>query len=111
MPWRSGRKAVPRQCLEAIVRDSAESAVRLVVEREESTYEDDRRWLRDAAHRFGCQDTLRWDLLVPKVDPLLWVPDAVAWGWMRGGDWRPAVAPFCQVRDFESARPGSSTVR
>ena len=44
--------------------------------------------------------TLRWDLLVAKADPLLWVPDAVAWSWMRGGEWRRAVAPFCQLREL-----------
>jgi len=89
-----------RRCLEAIVRDTAGTAERLVVEREESTYEHDRRWLRNATHRFGCQDTLRWDLFVAKADPLLWVPDAVAWCWMRGGHWRRKVAPFCQLREL-----------
>jgi hypothetical protein len=67
---------------------------------EESTYEHDRRWLREATRRFGCHKTLRWDVLVAKADPLLWVPDAVAWSWMRGGEWRRAVAPFCQAREL-----------
>lgn len=87
-----------RRCLEAIVRDCATSAERLVVELEESTSAHDRRWLRDATRRFSCHETLRWDVLPAKSDPLLWVPDAVAWSWMRGSDWRRAVAPFCQLR-------------
>ncbi|WUJ74412.1 hypothetical protein OG809_14340 [Kribbella soli] len=89
-----------RRCLEAIVRDSAEMAERLVVERDESTYEHDRRCLREAARRFGCHESLRWDVLVAKSDPLLWIPDAVAWSWIRGGAWKQAVMPFCQLREL-----------
>lgn len=89
-----------RQCLESIVRDSAGSAERLVVERDESTYEHDRRCLREAVRRFGCHDSLRWDVLNAKSDPLLWIPDAVAWSWIRGGAWKNAVAPFCQMREL-----------
>ena len=92
--------AARRECLEAIVPDSAASAERLVIEREDSTFDHDWRCLREAAHRFGCHETLRWDVLVAKADPLLWVPDAVAWCWMRGGAWRRTVAPFCQLRDL-----------
>jgi len=89
-----------RRCLQAIVRDNAGSAERIVVEMEESTCEHDRRWLREAARHFGCHDTMRWDVLVAKSDPLLWVPDAVAWSWVRGGAWRRAVMPFCQLKEL-----------
>jgi hypothetical protein len=88
-----------KRCLDAIVRDSAASAERLVVERDDSTYEHDRRCLREAARRFGCHDTLRWDVLVAKADPLLWIPDAVAWSWTRGGAWKASVASFCQIKE------------
>ncbi|TDO35779.1 hypothetical protein EV643_12151 [Kribbella sp. VKM Ac-2527] len=86
-----------RRCLEAVVRDTAGMAERLVVEREESTYDHDQRTLHAACQRFKCFD-LRWELMVPKLDPLLWVPDAIAWTWRRGGSWRRSVERFCQVR-------------
>jgi hypothetical protein len=86
-------------CLQAIVRDAAGVAERFVIEREESSYTPDRRALHDACRRFGCLDTLRFVLLAPKADPLLWVPDAVAWSWMRGGHWRQSVASFCQLKE------------
>ncbi|TCC12235.1 hypothetical protein [Kribbella soli] len=70
-----------------------------MVERDDSTYEHDRRCLREATRRFGCHDTLRWDVLVAKADPLLWIPDAVAWSWTRGGAWKASVATFCQVKE------------
>jgi hypothetical protein len=89
-----------RQCLEAIVRDSASGVERLVVERDDSTYEHDRRCLRDAVRRFGCHESLRWDVLAAKTDPLLWIPDAIAWSWIRGGSWKQAVGPFCQLKEL-----------
>jgi hypothetical protein len=100
--YRSERETLAdrRRCLDAVVRDCAGSAERLVVEMEQSTYEHDRRGLREATRRHGCHETLRWDVLVAKADPLLWVPDAVAWSWMRGGAWRRAVAGFCQVKNL-----------
>ena len=86
-------------CLQAIVRDTATVAERLVIERDESSLSQDHRALHDACLRYGCFETLRWDLLVPKADPLLWVPDAVAWSWMRGGHWRQAVWASCQLQE------------
>jgi hypothetical protein len=87
------------RCLEAIVRDNA-TAERLVVERDESTYGWDGKILNAATYRYGCHGKLRWDLLAPKEDPLLWIPDAVAWCWMRGADWRRRVQAFSQLRDL-----------
>jgi hypothetical protein len=87
------------RCLEAIVRDTAGVAERLVIERDESYLESDYEALHAAKHRFSCFD-LRWDLLAPKADPLLWVPDSVAWAWVRGGSWRQKVAPFCELREL-----------
>jgi hypothetical protein len=86
----AGREA----CLTAIVRDMADSAERLVVERDESTRDFDRRVLYAAAHRFGCADRLQYELLAPHADPLLWIPDAVAWSWTKGGEWRDQVEKY-----------------
>jgi hypothetical protein len=46
------------RCLGAIVRDAAESAERLVIERDESTYDFDKRTLTDACRTYGCRETL-----------------------------------------------------
>ncbi|GAA1536132.1 hypothetical protein [Kribbella lupini] len=91
--------AARHACLEAIVRDVAGTAARLVIERDESTYQRDRRTLHAACYRFNCPE-LRWDLLAPKLDPLLWVPDAVAWAWTRGGNWRRRVTRFTDARNL-----------
>jgi hypothetical protein len=88
------------QCQSTYSSTKTRPAERLVIERDESTLESDRRTVNAATHRFGCHGTLRYDLLAPKADPLLWVPDAVVWSWIRGGDWRRSVAPFCQLREL-----------
>ncbi|GAA3574521.1 hypothetical protein [Kribbella ginsengisoli] len=91
--------AARHRCLDAIVRDNA-TAERLVVERDESTYGRDGKVLNAATYRYGCHGKLRWDLLAPKEDPLLWIPDAVAWCWVRGANWRRRVQGFCEVREL-----------
>lgn len=88
-----------RRCLEAIVRDAAGTAELLRIERDESTIDHDKQVLHAAVERHGCFD-LRWELLVPKADPLLWIPDAIAWAWVHGGDWRRLVVAFSQLRDL-----------
>ncbi|GAA1589915.1 hypothetical protein GCM10009804_52630 [Kribbella hippodromi] len=88
-----------KRCLEAIVRDTAGDAERLVIERDDSTYDRERGTLHSACQRFGCFD-LHWDLLAPKLDPLLWVPDAVAAAWTRGGHWRRLVQAYSQPKDL-----------
>jgi hypothetical protein len=88
-----------RRCLEAIVRDTAGKAERLVIERDESTLDRDRATLHAACRRYEYFD-LRWELIIPRQDPLLWVPDAVAWAWMKAGHWRRSVAKFSQLREL-----------
>ena len=39
--------------------------------------------------------------LFPSSEPLLWVPDAVAWSWGRGGDWRRRVGELGLVERVE----------
>jgi hypothetical protein len=88
-----------RRCLEAIVRDSAGTTELLRLERDESIMDHDRQSVHAAIRRFGCYE-LRFEMLVPKADPLLWVPDAIAWAWAHGGAWRRAVAEFSQLREL-----------
>jgi hypothetical protein len=89
----AGREA----CLNAVVGDVADSAERLVVERDETTVTFDKQVLFHAARKYGCSDSLHYELLAAHADPLLWVPDAVAWSWMKGGEWRGLVAPYSNL--------------
>jgi NAD(P)-dependent dehydrogenase (short-subunit alcohol dehydrogenase family) len=50
-----------------------------------------------AARRHECSDSLQYELLAAHTDPMLWIPDAVAWSWVKGGEWRDCVAPYSTV--------------
>jgi hypothetical protein len=84
-------------CLSAIVRDASGSAERLVIERDESTLDFDRQTLYAAVRRHQCMETLQYALMAPHLDPMLWIPDAIAGAWAKGGEWRQLVAPFCTM--------------
>lgn len=63
-------------------------AVRLVIERDEPAVAADVRVIRERAARAGCLDTLRYAHEPAGAEPLLAIPDAVAWCWAKGGEWR-----------------------
>jgi len=67
---------------------------RLVLERDDSLVVHDERAIKQARSTAGAADTLRFDHLRGPEEPLLWVPDAVAWAWCRDKAWRTAVAPL-----------------
>jgi hypothetical protein len=63
----------------------------LVLERDPSNAERDRRVLFDALGRRADGSPIAYRHLAATDEPLLWIPDAVAWSWTRGGDWRKRV--------------------
>jgi hypothetical protein len=83
-----------RDCLAAVVDDVAgEGTARLVLELPDGDLIADRRTLYDAVRKqSGTGALLRYDHLRAPAEPLLWVPDAVAWAWSHGGQWRDRVA-------------------
>ncbi len=68
----------------------------LVVERDESLMGADRKVIsaviRDETHQ------LRYYHSVPHEQPLLWVSDAVAWCYTKGGDWIRRTVPLIENR-------------
>lgn len=87
--------AAREDVLAAVVRDAvARSAERLVFERDESVLVHDERVIKRERARLGAADTLRYDALPAVAEPLLWIPDAIAWAWCRSPDWRRRVQPL-----------------
>jgi hypothetical protein len=41
----------------------------------------------------GSRDTLRYQHRRAATDQLLAIPDAIAWCWAKGGDWRRRIDP------------------
>jgi hypothetical protein len=58
--------------------------------------EADRRWLYQRVREAGCTETLRYRHLRAHEEPLLAIPDAVAWCWAKGGEWRSRVEPLVE---------------
>lgn len=67
---------------------------------------------QDARDRLDLQRIQRADRLSPLSyahlpganEPLLWVPDAVAWSWGRGGEWRRRVDELGLVERVEEVK-------
>lgn len=88
----------PRQaraaCLERVVADlAAVGAHRLVIEADESLLRADQAVLYAAVRRAGAGDTLVYEHLPARSEPLLWIADAAAWCWARGPAWQQRLAP------------------
>lgn len=72
-----------------LVDDAAKiGAAMLVVERDDQTVKSDRAIIRARAELAGCAETLRYEHQRAHEEPLLAIPDAVAWSWAKAGHWR-----------------------
>lgn len=84
-----------RWCLEQVVDlAAAVGANRIVIEMDESIVQTDNRTLYQAIETHGARGQIRYEHSRPASEPLLWVPDAVAWSFGRGGEWAQLVAPL-----------------
>jgi hypothetical protein len=63
----------------------------------------DRRDRQVIARVVGPRPELAYEHLRPHEEPLLWIPDAVAWSYGAGGEWRRRARPL--VDDVVSVRP------
>lgn len=82
-----------RACMKAILDDVLAARARLVTfELDESLALADRRLI---AERFRFEEAAPvYRQLRAKEEPLLWVSDAVAWCYQRGGEWRDLCRPL-----------------
>jgi len=84
-------------CLDQVVELAASlDAERVVIETDDSIVQTDNRTLYQAVGVRGLRDRLRYEHRRAVSEPLLWVPDAVAWSYGRGGQWAPLVAPLIE---------------
>jgi hypothetical protein len=73
----------------ALVDDLAKAGAELlVIEKDDQAVASDRKIIRQRSELAGCQDILRYQHLRAYEEPLLAIPDAVAWAWEKGGAWR-----------------------
>ncbi|MEU8314846.1 hypothetical protein [Micromonospora sp. NPDC048887] len=79
-------------CLVSLVEHTAKiGAARLVLERDDSTFQPDQRLLFEQVRKCGVDGRLRYDQLRAHEECLLAVPDALAWCWAKGGRWKDSI--------------------
>ncbi|SDU12693.1 hypothetical protein [Jiangella alkaliphila] len=93
-----GRRSARENCLSRMVPDLVDLSVdRLVLELDTATELLDKRVLFEETRKAGAAMTYQHELA--HHEPLLWVPDAIAWCWASGGGWRQRVADHVTVLD------------
>lgn len=90
-------RAARAWCLDNIAELAAAlSARRIVIETDDSIVESDRRTLYRALDQRGLRESVAYTHMRASSEALLWVPDAVAWSYGRGGEWAPRVEPLIE---------------
>lgn len=83
-------------CLAAVVEDLAaiDSTTVLVIEQDDSLVRSDRHELYQLVRQAGIADVLEYRHQRAYEEPLLALPDVVAWCWVRSGEWRRRIGPI-----------------
>lgn len=85
-------------CLEALMDDLVELEVTsLTLELEESARNSDVVLLRQGLERRGLRAGVEYRHLGKSAEPILWIADALAWSYARGGDFRRRALLIVQI--------------
>lgn len=89
-------EAVRQTCLQRMVGDLLSAGAKRLVLETRGRREDlaDRHTIRTVLGPRPSAAGLEYEHLRAREEPLLWVPDAVAWCYGAGGDWRRRVSPL-----------------
>jgi len=95
--YRTDREA-RAMCLTALVEDlvTAGEDSHIAIEQDDSLVDSDETTLYRSVHRPGRPErarTLHYDHERATIEPLLTLPDALAWAWSKAGDWRRRADP------------------
>lgn len=83
------------ECLRDLVAIAARDGHnRIVLERDVSIEHADKKVLYDAVHQLSLRDVVTYTHETAHQEPLLWIADAIAWSYTKGGDWRRRVQPM-----------------
>lgn len=69
-------------------------ATRLVFERDASVQQTDEYILRNGLVKRSLKNDVEYSHVGKSDEPLLWIADAIAWSYARGGDFRRRVIPL-----------------
>ena len=83
------------RCLEALVADLARhDAAHIVFDLDDTLLSWDRQRMIELTRAAGAQDRITYRHSSRHHEQLLAIPDAVAWCWAKGGDWKRRVEPI-----------------
>ncbi len=87
-------------CLSALIGDAAASDVEtlIVLDQDETLVQFDRRLLYRSIHAVGREHAFHYAHRRSNTEQLLGIPDAFAWCWAKGGQWRSLILPAVAVR-------------
>jgi hypothetical protein len=88
-------------CLRAMIPELLQelAVTRMVVESCDQDHQDNQ-VIREMVSKAQAEDRFVYLHSAPAAEPLLWLPDVVAWAYGRGGDWiRRASDVITEVRD------------
>ncbi len=81
-------------CLEALVDTHADGQpTRLVIERDMGLVKFDNQQLIEFTRAAQCRDVFSYHHRDKHEELLLGIPDAIAWCWAKGGEWRQLIKP------------------
>jgi hypothetical protein len=82
-------------CLRLLVDDLAIASddTLLIIDQDDSLVHSDRQVLYEAVRKVDRADSLRYDHRRRQAELLLGIPDAIAWCWAKGGQWRTLIGP------------------
>jgi hypothetical protein len=88
---KAGRDAAIAQMAASAARMRAS---RIILERDDSAVEQDTAIIKAQLADAGVEDVVGVDHLRAREEPLLAIPDALAWCWAKGGEWRKLADPL-----------------
>lgn len=80
-------------CLQALVNGTAGSDTRLIIEQDDGLVSRDRADLYRYVHQAKPNGAISYQHQRASAELLLGLPDAIAWAWARGGNWRRQARP------------------
>ncbi|WP_284750810.1 hypothetical protein [Arthrobacter sp. efr-133-R2A-120] len=85
------------RCLKALVNDAAKyERAKIVFDLDETLRSWDRQQMIELTRAAGAGERISYEHYVRNSEPLLAIPDTIAWCWARGGEWRARIRPVVQ---------------
>lgn len=88
-------KTAREECLRAVMQHASGTGIsRITFERDDSSFVFDERILYREKMKQPVNRRVAFEHATSRSEPLLWIADAIAWSYTKGGDWRRRISPL-----------------